>query len=157
MPKWLSFSAILSSLLLAAVPTHALDIECDTQGAGSAASMCVVMSQSGARGVWFELGVANELRRKSRLLDGLQLQLNKYSMLASLAEKEVTACRQQVHILESSRTNLQRQADIANADARSARAELAAGHRWYTSPVFWGIAMFIAGAAIQHACCGPGK
>lgn len=153
MPKWPSFLAILCSLLLVVAPAHALDIECVDSGNATADSMCVVMSQKGARGVWFELGVANKLRRDARLLDGMQLQLNKYAMVTSLAERESTACRQQVSILENSRTNLQRQADLAAADARAARQDLASGRRWYTSPIFWGITMFIAGAAIQNACC----
>lgn len=153
MMKWPSYLAILCSLLLGARPAVALDLKCDTAIEETPDSQCVVMNRQGMRGVWFELGVANELRRNTRLLDGLQLQLNKYSMITALAEKEASVCREQVAVLESTRLKLEKQVELATSDARKAREELASGRRWYTSPIFWGITMFIAGAAIQNVCC----
>lgn len=142
------------AILLILQPTAAF--ACDTLDIAGPESTCVVgIKHANNRGVWFEMSAAQDVLRKLRLFPELELQVQKHSFSASLADREIKELRAAIDKLETSNRTLQRQVELSTKDAREAR-ESAKGH-WYTSPVFWGIAMFITGAAVQHACCGPGK
>jgi len=126
--------------------------ECPTVTSSTPDSTCIrdVMVH-GNRGTWFDLENTNEILRVKRLYPELELQVSKLSMVNALAERENKELHSAVALLQDTQKNLQAQLALANKDAREAR-EAAKGH-WYSSPVFWGITMFIAGAAIQNACC----
>lgn len=126
--------------------------DCPTVTSSTADSACIrdVMVH-GNRGTWFDLENANEILRVRRLYPELELQVSKLGMVNALAERENKELHSAVALLQDTQKNLQAQLALANKDAREAR-EAAKGH-WYSSPVFWGITMFIAGAAIQNVCC----
>lgn len=145
--KSLALSAMLGSSFL---PAHAHAL-CDTATSATPASTCItdVMVQ-GKRGTWFDLQTTAEILRIKRLYPELELQVNKLSFADSLYKREVASLRDSVHLLEGNVSNLRKQLDMANKEARDARAQLEASGRWYKSPLFWGIVMFVAGAAIQN-------
>lgn len=156
MQKWQQSSrAWACSLLLAAlaaVPTHAH--ACDTLVAAGPESTCVVgVGFSGNKGVWFEMSAAQDVLRKMRIYPELELQVQKFSFTNSLYEKETVAQRNTIALLENTQANLRKQVELANKDAREAREAYVSSNRWYKSPLFWGIVMFITGAAVQNACC----
>ena len=146
-------SSVFSLLIVAAViPSHAH--ACDKLALAHEDSTCVIGAKwEGRTGTWFHESVVPEILHKLRLYPELELQVEKFRFVDVHREKEVVALRSAVAQLKQSNAHLQSQVEASAADARKAREELANGRRWYTSPLFWGITMFIAGAAIQNACC----
>lgn len=137
---------------LSVLPTHAH--ACPKLEDATLSDTCVVgVKWEGRRGTWFNEDVVPELLYKLRAYPELQIQVEKFRMLDSLREKETADLRAATTKLQLANENLQKQSDLSAADARRARAEAASSSRWYKSPVLWGIAMFIAGAMIQDACC----
>lgn len=146
-------SLLLLSLLLAAVPTHAR-AECPTITSAAIGATCVRdVMVLGAPGTWFDVPNTQKIVRANLLNDQLVIQVDEYSKLMLLWKRENKALRDSVNLLQDTQANLQAQLLLANKDAREARATLATYPRWYASPIFWGITMFIAGAAIQNVCC----
>ena len=126
--------------------------DCRTITSSTPDSTCIrdVMVH-GNRGTWFDLENTSEILRVKRMYPELELQVSKFSMVNALLEKENKELHGAVTLLQDTQKNLQAQLVLANKEAREAR-EAEKGH-WYSSPVFWGITMFIAGAAIQNVCC----
>lgn len=144
------------SLALCVVPSHAH--ACDELVAAGPESDCVEgVRHAGNTGTWFERTKAEEVKRKLRIFKELELQVDKHVFAAALYEKENAAQRNTIALLENTQANLRKQVELANKDAREAREAYVSSNRWYKSPIFWGIVMFIAGAAVQNACCGPGR
>jgi len=146
-------SLLLSlALVFSLLPTHAR--ACPKLELATPDDTCVVgVKWEGRKGTWFSEEAVPELLYKLRVYPELELQVNKFRMLDTHREKETASLRSAVSSLQSSNAHLQEQVELSAADARAARAELAGERRWYKSPLFWGITMFIAGAAIQNACC----
>lgn len=160
MKKWqrLLHSSV-SSLLLAAsslVPTHAR--ACDRFDRAHADSTCVTGAEwQGRSGTWFHESMVPELLYRLRQYPNLETQVTKYRLIDEHREQEMASLRVAIERYKQSNTYLQQEVELRTTEARRAREELAKGRPWYTSPLFWGIVMFVAGAAVQHACCGPGK
>ena len=128
--------------------------ECPTITSATEGSTCVSdVMLLGMRGTWFDMANTNSILHARLVNEQLTIQVDEYSKLVASWKKENKALRDALTLREDTQRNLQAQLALANKDAREARAELAASHRWYKSPVFWGIAMFVAGAAIQNICC----
>lgn len=148
----------MKSVLLAAVfalgAAGVARADCPTVTSSTPDSTCIrdVMVH-GNRGTWFDMDNTSEILRVKQMYPRLMEQVEELSMINVLHKKEQAELRGAITLLQDTQKNLQAQLSLANKDAREARAELAASHRWYKSPVFWGITMFIAGAAIQNVCC----
>jgi len=156
MTRMLSLLCVLLAVELAA-PRYAL-AECPTitslTASGVTDATCVRdVMVLGQRGTWFDMENSDRIIRAKLLNEQLTLQVDEYSRLITLWKKENKELRNAVTLRDDAMHNLQAQLTLANKDAREARAELASYPRWYKSPIFWGITMFIAGAAIQNVCC----
>lgn len=141
MTKWLSCSAILIFELLVAAPANA----CDTAATATKASMCVVMSRDGVRGVWYELKTANELREtrdKFKLeVPELKLQIRLGDRRNSVRDFQLESYREVVAIKDGS-IKLAQDSMVAFArtarEAREAEREAVEElNAWYRSQVLW--------------------
>ena len=150
---------LVASLILvsSSIPTHAR-ARCDELDKAKPDATCVVgVLWDGKPGTWFHYTVVPELQRRLLLFPNLEAQVTNYSLIDSHREQEMASLRSAIERYKQSNSYLQQEVENQGAENRRLRAEIDRGRPWYTSPVFWGIAMFVAGAAIQHACCGPGQ
>lgn len=128
--------------------------DCPTVTSSTPDSTCVRdVMMHGNRGTWFDQINTAEILRVKTMYPELLLQVEKYSLMRASLEKENKHLRDAIQLQKDTTANLQAQLNLANKDAREAKEKLASYPRWYASPVFWGITMFIAGAAIQNVCC----
>lgn len=142
--------ALIAVLLLTLAGTvHA---DCPTVTSSNADSTCIrdVMVH-GNRGTWFDMENTADILRVKTMYPELVLQVEKLGLITAHCRDENKALRDAVQLQKDTQANLQAQLELANKEAREAK-DAAKGH-WYSSPVFWGITMFIAGAAIQNVCC----
>lgn len=127
---------------------------CDTVTDSTNESTCVAdVMLKGNRYTCYDLSNTAEILRKQDMYPRLLKQVESLSMINVLHKQESDELRNAVRLLQSTQADLQRRAALADEEAKRAKAELATYPRWYKSPLFWGIVMFVAGAAIQNACC----
>lgn len=114
---------------------------CDTAATATPESTCVVMEREGARGVWFALETADELRKHKLEVSELRLQIRSYEQMALAREVQVHTYLDVITLKDSAiktaETNMgafARQAREAREAERAARDEL---HAWYRSPALW--------------------
>jgi len=144
---------LLSLTLVFSLPLSAA-LACDDIKLAKPDSKCVSgLEWNGQRGVWFELGKVQETIFKMKVFDDLEFQVDQLTKANGLYARQTAELRSAVSLHKSLLQDTQTQLDLAIKGEQSARAELAAGARWYKSPIFWGITMFVAGAAIQNVCC----
>ena len=134
----------LSCLVAAAFSTAALTPParaCDTMATATAESTCVVMEREGARGVWFALETADELRKCKLEAPELRLQIRSYEQMALAREVQVKTYLDVIELKDSAIKTAEgsmgafaRQAREAREVERKARDELGA---WYRSPALW--------------------
>lgn len=138
MKRWLSclVAAVFSTAALAPVARA-----CDTVATATVESTCVVMEREGARGVWFALETADELRKYKLEVPELRLQIRSYEQIARAREVQVKTYLDVIALKDSAiktaEDNMEaftRQAREAREAEREARAELGA---WYRSPALW--------------------
>jgi len=135
---------IISRLLLLAFSWQALTPAaraCDTVATATVESTCVVMEREGARGVWFVLETADELRKYKLEVPELRLQIRSYEQMAAAREVQVhtyldviTLKDSAIKTAEDNMGAFARQAREAREAERKARDELGA---WYRSPALW--------------------
>lgn len=146
-------SLVLSFVLIFSLPLTAA-YACDDIKVAKPDAKCVVgVDWHGQRGAWMELGQVQETIFKMKVFPDMELQIEQLSKANALYTRQTAELRSAVALHKSLLLDTQAQLDLAIKGEQDARAALASEQRWYKSPIFWGITMFVAGAAVQNICC----
>jgi hypothetical protein len=131
---------------------------CETATSARPDSECVVLDRQGAKGVWFQLALANQLRTSHQLVSELRLQAEKYSELDKKRTEEVEALRGALTLRQVAGEQLKAELELQTKEARAATEEAIAARedldRWWRSPIVWlavgALGGALAGIAIAH-------
>jgi outer membrane murein-binding lipoprotein Lpp len=128
---------------------------CETTTTARPDSTCVVLDRQGAKGVWFQLALADELRTSHQLIPELRLQLEKYSEADRKQTDEVAALRGALTLRQLATDQLKAEVDAATKEARAAQDDATAARqeldRWWRSPFLWLSVGALAGALVGIA------
>jgi hypothetical protein len=140
-------TVVCSFLLLLPIKVRAL--ECVAALHATAQSECVVIERAGVRGIWFQLAVADELRRAKIANSEYQLQVALLEQRAGLRDWQLAQYMDVINLKQEAVTELERGLEAQVSLAREAReaekraeAELSA---WYRQPALW----FAAGLVVS--------
>jgi hypothetical protein len=127
--------------------------ECVTAAQATPIDTCVVMARDGARGVWFELKVANDLRKYKLEVPELRLQIAKLEGVVAL-EKTRAEMFKEAADLRAQALKLQ-EAQVDRSLAAGAKAQEETG-AWYRSPILWFAAGILVTGAVVVAAAKTG-
>lgn len=137
MKKWLAFSLILAYSL--ALPGVAL--ACETATTAHPGSRCVVLPFKERKGVWFELTLADDLRKLQLEAPELRGQIQSYETVVKHQKFQIDTYREVIRLQEkvvdgfkSTQDHQAREVREAKQEAQAARDKL---HAWYRHPAFW--------------------
>jgi hypothetical protein len=151
MTKSRIFSQTLAYSLVLVLLWPSVALACDKLFESNQASECVVMKHLERSGVWFELEVANKLRKASLMIPELQLQIEKFEEIEKTRGIESRALRDSVELRRESSDLLKatleqsiREARMARETSAELRDELS---QWYRSVWMWsGLSAVLGGS-----------
>jgi TolA-binding protein len=136
--------SLLAFVLLAcsawAAPASAQG-DCVTEATATPASDCVIATRAGVRGVWFQLQLADQLRREHLEVPELRLQVERFTQLEAVLTARMDQYREAAVLRREAAEGLERQLVESMEREAAARAEADA---WWRQPALW----FAAGAVV---------
>lgn len=139
MMKWLVCLATLVCSLSASLPAHAMD--CVTAANATPASECVVLEQNGVRGVWFELKIADELRKAKLSFPELQLQIGALEQRGAVRDWQLERYLEVISLKQEALSEMDKglaaQVRIAREARDGERKAVERLHAWYNQPSLW--------------------
>ncbi len=141
-------SVLISLLILATAFAPSAAAACDTEATAGPDSECVVTRRGAVQGVWFELGVANQLRLDSEAVEELHLQLDLYEVLEAEREEQVGILRAAADASAEATSICETawEGEVQQRERREARSG-----QWFRSPIVWfagGVVLGFAGATV---------
>lgn len=134
--KWLVCSVTLACN---AAPASALD--CVTAANATPASDCVVLERDGARGVWFDLKTADELRKAKLSFPELQLQIGALEQRGAVRDWQLERYLEVISLKQEALSEMDKglaaQVRIAREARKGEREAVEALHAWYNQPSLW--------------------
>ena len=140
---------LCSAILVCSWPATAH--ACDTVATATPGSTCVVLERESVRGLWFDLGTGNGLRKAKLLVPELKLQTGLLESKLEARDFQLESYRSVLKLKNGIQKEQQRAIGLLTKQERQAREALDA---WYRSPVLWfavGVVVPIVGGAIIAA------
>ncbi len=150
-------------LCLAAIFTPSAAAACETSDTAHPGSKCIVLPFKERKGVWFELKLADGMRKLQLEMPELRGQIRDYEKLTEARKYQIDTYREVITLqtnvvdgFKASQAHLVKEAREGREEAAEARSEL---HAWYRSPILWsGVGGVLVGAiAISIAVSGVGR